>query len=209
MEPSYVSAWLQRNNRVTVTDYTCYKTIWWRSQMLEWVHLHKHLHGTTPYIYTLYHRTSSLLRHTTWTVHMYGWWKLYFGSSSSSACNWEGREILCLQTMHQMLSHLWLFKMKPSGLLSIRQCSSKCNGKDAAVCRSALHLGVHVVYSDSRFRSGKQGSYLVHQVWCRSRGKAVENVNFSVFAPDRWHCHPVAMPSVENLNELFGLDSVR
>ena len=157
---------------------------------------------------TLYHCNSSLLGHTTWTVHMYGWWKLYFGSSSSSACNWEGREILCLQTVHQMLSHPWLFKMKPSRLLSICQCGSKCNGKDATVCRSALHLGVHVVHSDSRFRSGKQGSYLVHQVWRRSRGKAVKNVNFSIFAPNRWHCHPVAMPSVENLNELFHLDSV-
>ena len=42
---------LQRKNRVTVTDYTCHKTIWWQSPMLEWVHLHKHQHGTTPYIY--------------------------------------------------------------------------------------------------------------------------------------------------------------
>ena len=27
-------------------NYTCYKTIWWQSQTLEWVHLHKHQHGT-------------------------------------------------------------------------------------------------------------------------------------------------------------------
>ena len=51
MQPNYVPVWSQRKNRVTVTDYNCYKTIWWQSQMLEWVHLHKHQHGTTPYIY--------------------------------------------------------------------------------------------------------------------------------------------------------------
>ena len=34
-----------------VTNYTCYKTIWWQSQTLEWVYPHKHQHGTILYTY--------------------------------------------------------------------------------------------------------------------------------------------------------------
>ena len=73
------------------------------------------------------------------------------GSSSSSG-DWKSRQTLCLQTVHQMLSHLWLFKMESPRLLPICQCSSKSDGKDAAVCGSALHLSVHVLYGDGRFR---------------------------------------------------------
>ena len=37
--------------QINANNYTCYKTIWWQSQMLEWVHPHKHQHGTILYTY--------------------------------------------------------------------------------------------------------------------------------------------------------------
>ena len=41
----------ERLQQINANNYTCYKTIWWQSQMLEWVHPHKHQHGTILYTY--------------------------------------------------------------------------------------------------------------------------------------------------------------
>ena len=46
-----ISVRLQRINATVTNNYTCYKTIWWQSQTLDWVHPHKHQHGTILYTY--------------------------------------------------------------------------------------------------------------------------------------------------------------
>ena len=47
----HISVQLQQINAAVTNNYTCYKTIWWQSQTLDWVHPHKHQHGTILYTY--------------------------------------------------------------------------------------------------------------------------------------------------------------
>ena len=45
----HISVRLQQINATDTNNYTCYKTIWWQSQMPDWVHPHQH--GTILYTY--------------------------------------------------------------------------------------------------------------------------------------------------------------
>ena len=110
-----------------------------------WVHPHKHQHGTILYTYyTVSSYFQPAQAYDMNSTHV----RLMSFTLAALLLLWvTGKaETLCLQTVHQMLSHLWLFKMEPSRLLPICQCSCKSNGKDATVCGSTLHLSVHVLY---------------------------------------------------------------
>ena len=92
-----ISVQLQQINAAVTNNYTCYKTIWWQSQTLEWVHPHKHQHGTI--LYTYYTVSSYFQLAQAYDMNST---HVSSGSSFSSSGDWKSRQTLCLQTV---LSH--------------------------------------------------------------------------------------------------------
>ena len=115
------------------------------------------------------------------------------------------RHLLPFKTLEEMSPHLCLLKKEVPWLFSKHQRSGKGNWEEATVIPPRLHLHVHKVHCDGWFLSGEEGCYLGFGYCGYAHVQTVQCLYLCMLQPNGWHCVPVPLPCVQNLNKFSWL----